>query len=432
MDYREARAYIEEQQRYGGEMSLGPIRALLEELGHPERCLRFIHIAGTNGKGSILSYISTALTHAGYRVGRYISPTLYSYRERFQVNGSFISREEYVEFAEKIRQAVENIAERGGRKPSPFELETVLGFLYFRARNCDLVVLECGMGGRDDATNVIPAPELCVFASISLDHTQYLGGTLEEIAAVKAGILKEGTWAVMGGQKPEASRVLEKVCLAKKIPFFKAEPEKALTQKDSLEGQVFLYHGYRLEISLAGSCQKENAVTAFEALKALQKKGWALTDAQILEGIRKTLWQGRFTKIWDHPLFYVDGAHNPDAADKLRQSVRQYFAGRRLFFIIGVLKDKDYRRVVSMTAPLAEQIFTIETPDNDRALPAEELAEVIAEYNPRVAACQRISDAVEQAYLAAGKDDVILAFGSLSFLGELTRQVSEYRERMRC
>ena len=432
MEYREARAYIEDQQRYGGEMGLDHIRALLEELGHPEQDLRFIHIAGTNGKGSILSYISTTLTHAGYRVGRYISPTLYSYRERFQVDGQFISREDFTRLTERIRQAVEAIERRGGRKPSPFELETVLGFLYFREQNCGCVVLECGMGGRDDATNVIPAPELCVFASISLDHTQFLGETLEEIAAVKAGILKPGTWAVTGEQRPEVRKVLEKASQDQNIPFFAARPGEAQVLRDSLDGQTFLYRGYRLEISLAGSCQKENAVTAFEALKILQKKGWKLSDRQILEGISRAVWKGRFTRIAENPAFYVDGAHNPDAARKLKESVNRYFSGRRLIFINGVLKDKDYRKVAEETALLAEQIFTIETPGNDRALPAEELARVIADYNPRVEACGSIAQAVEQAYAAAEKDGIILAFGSLSFLGELTRLVSEYRERRPC
>lgn len=432
MKYIEARAYIEDQQRYGGEMGLEHIRALLEELGHPERELRFIHIAGTNGKGSILSYISAALTHADYRVGRYISPTLYSYRERFQVNEEVISREDFVKLTERIRQAVEAIERRGGRKPSPFELETVLGFLYFRQQNCDCVVLECGMGGRDDATNVIPMPELCVFASISLDHTQYLGSTLEEIAAVKAGILKRGTWAVTGGQDPKVEKVLAEKCFRLGIPLSEAKPEEASVLKDSLDGQVFQYRGCRLEISMAGSCQKENAVIAFEALKALQKKGWNLTDGQILEGMRGAVWNGRFTKIEENPLFYVDGAHNPDAARKLKASVQKYFRGKRLIFINGVLKDKDYRSVTEETAPLAERIFTIETPNSDRALSAEELAGVIAEYNPCVEACGSIAEAVDRAHAAAGQDGIILAFGSLSFLGELTRLVSEYRGKKAC
>lgn len=429
MNYREARAYIEDQQRYGGEMGLGKLQALLKVLGNPERKLRFIHIAGTNGKGSILSYISTALTRSGYRTGRYISPTLYSYRERFQIDGEMISREDFVRLTEKLRRAEEQLEAEGGQKPSPFELETALCFLYFQEQACDAVVLECGMGGRDDATNVIPAPEICVFASISLDHMQFLGNTLGEIAAVKAGILKPGTWAVSARQEPEVMEVLEKACRAAEIPLTIADASQAQVLRDTLEGQTFLYKGNRLEISLAGSCQKENVTAAWEALKILQKKGWKLTDRQILEGLCRASWNGRFTALQKDPLFYVDGAHNPDAARKLRASVEKYFQGRRLIFINGVLKDKDYRGVAAETAALADQIYTIETPDNDRALPAEELARVLREYNPHVAACGSIAEAVNRAEADAGKEDVILAFGSLSFLGELTRLVSEYREK---
>lgn len=431
MDYREARAYMEDQQRYGQDMGLEKLQALLKILGNPERKLRFIHIAGTNGKGSILAYLSASLTRAGYRVGRYISPTLYYYRERFQINGKIISREAYIRMVERIRGAVETLEAGGGYKPTPFELETALCFLYFLEQKCDIVVLECGMGGRDDATNVIPAPELCVFASISLDHTQFLGNTLEEIASVKAGILKEGAWAVTGTQDPAAGKVLERVCREKNIPLIQGRPEDAETLRDSLEGQTFLYHGSRLEISMAGSCQKENAVTAFVALRALRDRGWQITDRQILEGMREATWSGRFTRIQEQPLFYVDGAHNPDAARKLRASIQKYFAGRRLIFINGVLKDKDYRSVAAETAPLADVIFTIETPGNDRALPAGELARVIRGFNPHVHPCRSIGEAVEKAEKTAGKGDVILAFGSLSFLGELTRLVSEYREKNR-
>lgn len=430
MNYREARAYIEEQQRYGGDMGLERLQDLLERLGNPERRLRFIHIAGTNGKGSILSYISTVLTRAGYRTGRYISPTISSYRERFQINGVYISREDFVRLAEKIRAASEAMEASGRRRPSPFELETALAFLYFQERNCDAVVLECGMGGRDDATNVIPAPELCVFASISLDHMQFLGNTLREIAGVKAGILKAGTGAAVScGQDPEAMEVLEKACGRLDIPLIKAGTGEAEVLRDTLEGQTFFYRGNTLEISLAGGCQKENAVTAWEALKALQRAGWKISEEDIREGLKETVWNGRFSRLHSHPLFYVDGAHNPDAAGKLRDSVNRYFAGRRLIFINGVLKDKDYRGVAAATADLADRIYTIQTPDNDRALPAEELAAVLKEYNPHVTACGSIGEAVEKAEQSAGEEDVILAFGSLSFLGTLSRLVSEYREK---
>lgn len=428
MNYREARSFMEGKP---GVIlpGLERIWALLEELGNPEKGQKYIHIAGTNGKGSILSYLSSALSCAGYRVGRYISPTLYSYRERFQINGEYISREDYVKLTEQIAEAVKRMEQRGISAPSAFEMETALCFLYFRQQNCDWTVLECGMGGRDDATNVIPAPELAVFASISLDHMEYLGGSLAEIAEAKAGIIKEGCLAVTGEQTPEVLNVLRRVCRGKGVSLIEAELSRAEILKNDLAGQRFRYKGMEVEITLPGSCQIENAVTALEALRALQKKGIALSDAQILEGMKRAVWSGRFTCIGKRPYFFVDGAHNPDAARKLRDSIEQYFAGKRLIYINGVFADKDYRQIIRITAPLASEIFTVATPGSARALPAEALAEAVAEVNPRVRACGSLEEAVRQAYETAGEEDVILAFGSLSFIGELTGIAAEYREK---
>jgi dihydrofolate synthase/folylpolyglutamate synthase len=427
MNYKEARSFIEG--RPGVILpGLERMEALLEELQHPERDLRFIHIAGTNGKGSVLSYISTVLSCAGYRVGRYISPTLYSYRERFQINGGFISREDFTRLAEKTADAVKRMEEKGFPRPSAFEMETALGFLYFKEQKCDWTLLECGMGGRGDATNVIPAPELAVFASISMDHMQYLGSTLAEIAEEKAGILKEGSCAVTCRQKPEVMEVLERVCREKSVPLLVADAAEAEILRDDLEGQDFRYHGARLEISLTGSCQTENAVTALEALNVLKRRGWTLPDRAVSEGFRTTAWNGRFTCIGKKPYFFVDGAHNPDAAEKLRKSIERYFPEKRLIYIQGVFADKDYREIIRITAPLADEIFTVATPGSKRALPAEQLAEAVAEVNSRVQACAGLKEAVRRAYGAAGEEDVILAFGSLSFIGELTEIVRTYRE----
>ena len=431
MDYREARAYMETNPGVI-ELGLSRVRALLEELGHPEKALKYIHIAGTNGKGSILSYISTVLTHAGYRVGRYISPTLYSYRERFQIDGEPVSREVFTALTEQIAGAVERIKKRGVSRPSAFELETVLCFLYFQREHCDWVVLECGMGGREDATNVIPAPEAAVFAAISMDHMGYLGGSLEEIAEEKAGIIKNGTHVVTGRQAPQVQKVLEKACSHEGVPLTLADASLAKIEKNCLDGQVFVYQDCRMEISLPGSCQVENAVTAFEVLKVLQQKGVRLTDQQIREGMKKTVWNGRFTCIGKKPYFFVDGAHNPAAAAKLKDSIELYFKEKRLIFINGVFADKDYPEIIRLTAPLADKIFTVATPGSKRALPADRLAEAVAVVNPEVEACRSLEAAVQKAYDCAAEEDVIMAFGSLSFIGELTRIVEKYGERKSC
>ena len=406
-------------------LELDRIELLLELLHHPERDLRVIHIAGTNGKGSIVSYISTTLTYAGYRVGRYISPTLYDYLERFQVNGEMITEALYVELAEQIRTACLQMEAEGTPMPSPFELETVLAFLFFHHMNCDFCVLECGMGGKTDATNVIPAPLLAVFASISLDHTDFLGPTLTDIAAVKAGIIKEGCGCVISApQVPEVEAVLRAAAAEKHVPIRFADLSEGEILSDTLEGQCFRYKKQRVETPLPGSCQFENALTAREALEALKSAAvCALNDAQIYEGMKQTVWRGRFTCIRKHPYFFVDGAHNPAAAEKLRRSCETYFAGRRKIFVTGMLKDKDYGTVVAEMAPLADLCFTMETPDNPRALQAEILAEEYRKHHILSRSCGTIKEAVCAALDAAGPEDVILAFGSLSFIGELTEEV---------
>lgn len=429
MNYRQARDYIE---KGTGKIlpGLSRIEALMGELGHPEKDLSCIHIAGTNGKGSILAYISTTLTLAGYKVGRYVSPTLYSYRERFQIDGCPIDRECFRELAEKVAKAVDRLEAKEISRPSAFELETALSLLYFQQEACDWVVLECGMGGREDATNVIPPPELVVFASINMDHMKFLGNTLEEIAYAKAGIIKRGCQVVTCRQPREVQRILEEECARQQASLTVADVADAIFRENKLEGQHFLYKGVPLSIRLAGSCQGENAITAYEALKILQRKGLSLTDRVIQEGLAQTVWKGRFTCIGQHPYFFVDGAHNPAAAQKLRESIETYFPNQRKIFINGVFADKDYREIIRITAPLADQIFAIAAPGSTRALPAQELAGAIAQVNPHVQACASLEEAVDQAYAAAKEQDVILAFGSLAFIGELTRDVTIYREKM--
>lgn len=430
MNYQEAREYMEQRPRYGGALGLDAIRALLLEVQNPQQELSFIHIAGTNGKGSVLSHISTVLTGAGYRIGRYISPTLYSYLERIQVNGVKIGEADYVRLVEILRSAVERMEEKGLPLPSPFEMETVLGFLYFKEQACDYVVLECGLGGKDDATNVVPMEKkkLAVLTSISLDHTEYLGDTLEKITLQKAGIIGDGTCVVSACQKPEAARTLKAYCEAHHCVYRTADIREVTLLESRLDGQRFRYKGQEFSISLAGEAQIENAITAYEALQMLAGQGLKLDTDQIVSGMKRTRWNGRFTKISEKPLFFVDGAHNPDAAAKLRASIEQLLLGKRLIYINGMFADKEYEEVVRITAPLAEQIYTIATPDNDRALPAERLADVIRRYQPRVTPCETISDAVRLAIRAAGEDGVILAFGSLSFIGELTKIVTEGKE----
>ena len=427
MNYQECRAYIDDSAKYGSVLGLDNMKEMLDRLDNPQDEVPFVHVAGTNGKGSVIAYLYTTLTRAGYRVGRYISPTLYSYRERLEVAGEQISREAFARHVTRISQAIDEMTEAGLNHPTPFEIETAAAFLYFKEENCDLVLLETGMGGNLDATNIIKNTKLAVLVSISMDHMSFLGNTLEEITQKKAGIIKAGCEAVTTRQKPEAMQVIAETCKKLGVSCTVSDPDQAVLEKESIFGQSFSYKGEKFNISLAGVYQKENAVLALEALEILDELGWHTTMEQRKDGLFHTSWKGRFTVICQKPLFIVDGAHNAGAADKMEESIRHYFKGKRLIYIMGVFADKEYRTVLEKTAHFAEKIYTLETPNNPRALPAKELAEAAREFNPNTESTKSIQDAVEKAFACAGENEnsVILAFGSLSFIGELTKIVEE-------
>lgn len=430
MNYKEARGCIQESLRFGHEMGLEAITLLLERMGHPEKSLRFVHIAGTNGKGSVNAHIASVLKEAGYKAGRFVSPTLYGYRERIQINDAWISEEDFAEGMTVLWPHLTAMNDEGLPCPSPFEIETALAFWYFKKKQCDLVVLECGMGGETDATNVIQNTLVAVLTSVSMDHMEYLGDTLAKITRTKAGILKPGAVMVTGRQAPEVTESLQAVCQEKGNMLVQGKPDEAKLIKSTLEEQTFSYAGLTVTIHLAGAHQIDNAVIAIEALRQLKSFGFIITDEQIVSGMAKTVWNGRFTRIGQSPDFLVDGAHNPDAAKRLQAAIRQYYPGHRLFFIIGMFKDKQVDAIMAKMAPMADYIYAIETPDNDRAMPAGELAGIIENYNPHVAVCQSMKEAVYRAVTTAGASDVIVAFGSLSFIGELTQIVKEeYRTR---
>lgn len=428
MTYKEARAFIEETKRYGSVLGLTTMTELMKRLSNPEQDLKFIHLAGTNGKGSVLAFVSTILKCAGYRVGRYISPTIVSYRERIQVQEAYIEKEAFAKHAENVKQAVEAMTADGFPHPTCFEVETAIAFLYFREQKCDLVVLETGMGGLTDATNVIQTTVLSILSSISMDHMEYLGNTLEEIAAVKAGIIKPDTETVSACQTEEVRRVLAEVCTRKHSRLTYVEPAQLREVQYGMERQQFSYKQYKgLTISLAGSYQIDNAALAVEAILRLRAMGYEISEAALREGLAAAVWRGRFMLLGREPLFLVDGAHNRGAADRLLETVKLSFAGRNLIFIMGVFADKDYEYLAKTLTPLAKMVLTIETPGNDRALPAEELKKTVARYQPQVEAVESISEAVTRACDLAEKDDVILAFGSLSYLGALMEAYREVR-----
>ena len=426
MNYKEARVYLDEVSKYGSVLGLESMRELLHRLGDPQNELKFIHISGTNGKGSVLAYLSTILSGAGYRTGRYISPTLFSYRERIQVDGEYIEKESLACHVTAIAAAAEDMQKAGLPSPTVFEIETALAFLYFKEKRCDIVTLEVGCGGLLDATNVITTTLMEVIASISMDHTDLLGDTLAKIAAQKAGIIKPDTMVVSAQQKSEAAQVIEDTCKEQHCTLQMVDESKISNVHYGADGQTFSYKTWEnVAISLAGSYQIKNAALALEGVEALRKLGYALSDQQVREGLLHTAWRGRFTTLRRDPTVIIDGAHNRAAALELKESLERYFPGKTLYFVMGMFKDKDYAQVIDLTAPLARHIITVETPGNPRAMPARELAEAVGKVNPSVEWADSVAHGVEKALAMAGKEDAVIVFGSLSFLGEAADAVNE-------
>ena len=425
MNYEEARAFLDEVGKTGSVLGLESMKELLKRLENPQNQLKFIHISGTNGKGSELAFLSEILTEAGYRTGRYISPTLYSYRERIQVDGEWIDRESLAHYVAVVKEAIEAIEADGLSVPTVFEVETAISFLYFCDKKCDIVMLETGMGGTLDATNVVKTTILEVIASIGMDHMGFLGNTLGEIAANKAGIIKPDTCVVSAKQEPEAETVIRQVSEQMHAQLSMVDPEQLSEVQYGYEKQSFTYKNWKnVEITLAGTYQIVNAALALEAVEALRKLGYALSEEQVRTGMKRATWRGRFSVIHKNPGVVIDGAHNPAAATVLRASLETYFKGKKLYYIFGVFADKDYEKVIEITAPLAEQIITVQTPDNPRALPAEELKCAVEKVNPKVSSAKNIEEAVKRTMDVVKKEDVIVAFGSLSFLSLVDHAVN--------
>ena len=418
MTRRQLEKYIEELGQKGSILGLEPIRNLLDRMGNPQDRLKFVHIAGTNGKGSVLAFTSTILKAAGYKVGRYISPVIYDYREKIQVGGKYITWNALLEGMSYIKELIDGIVEDGGTSPTLFEVETALAFWYFDKMGCDIVVLETGLGGRDDATNVIKTPLIEAFAKISMDHMQILGKNLKDIATVKSGIIKNNTIVISQRQKQDVYDVISEVCYTKNCKLITTEECKNV--KYNIKNQCFDYRNFKkLKISLLGTWQFDNAAEAIDIALALNELGYNIDETAIRKGLASTVWNGRFTIINKKPLIIMDGAHNEDASIRLRESIETYLKNKELVFIVGVLADKEYNKVMANTLDLAKYVVTLTPPENKRALPGSELAKEALKYNKNVSTADSVEEAVEMASLLAGKDCVIIAFGSLSYLGRL-------------
>lgn len=390
MDDQQALQYIYAQPRFGGSPDLIRMPPLLAALGDPQQKLRFIHVAGTNGKGSVCAYIASILQAAGYRTGLFISPFVLDFRERIQIGGRMIGRRELTALVEQIRPVLESIPPE--RRPSQFGLVTALGYLYFAQRQCDVVVLETGLGGKSDSTNTIDPPLCSVITRIGLDHMAQLGHTVEQIAAEKAGILKSGSRSVLYPDQPEgAMRVLTAAADQLKIPLTLPDLDRLQIKMQTLRETLFCYRDTEYRIRLYGDCQPLNAITAIEAVAAC---GLPVSGAAVRAGLQTAFLPGRCQVVSAHPLILADGGHNPDSAKTLAALIRRELC--RPVAVIGMMRDKDADGYLRQLAPLFEKIYVVQG-DMPRAMDAQTLKTIAGRYNERVVAAQTVGQALKAA-----------------------------------
>lgn len=419
MTYEEALTYIHSVCWKGSIPGLSRTRELLAKMGNPEQSMKYVHITGTNGKGSTAAMTASVLRKAGYRTGLYTSPFLWRFNERMNVDGADISDEELAEITEEVKPLAESMADH----PTEFELVTVIAFAYFARHNCDIVVLEVGMGGALDSTNVIPAPEVAVMTNIGLDHTEYLGNTLEEIAATKAGIIKSGSEVVLYPSTPGVEAAVRQVCDRLQTPLTVANFSAIVPESRDFSGQTFSYGRYqKVRLPLLGKHQLCNCAVVLETVDALRRQGWRISGESLYDGIRDTVWPGRFELLRRDPVFIVDGGHNPQCLEALVENVREYLAGREITALTGVMADKDYTDMYALVAPYIQRFVTV-TPDNPRAMPAQELAKFLGQFGKPAQAAPSVEQGVLDAMALAGKDGVVLAFGSLYMTGTIRETV---------
>ncbi len=409
MNYEESLEYIHGISWCFCKPGLERIGELCERLGHPERGLKFIHVAGTNGKGSFCSMLSNILCKAGYKTGLYTSPYIRVFNERMCVGGEPISNDELAEITTYVRPIAEDMTD----KPTEFELITAVAFEYFKRHECDVVVLEAGMGGRLDSTNIIRNPLLSVITGIALDHTAFLGDTVEKIAAEKAGIIKDTRPVLFGGEDESAYAVISATACKEGSKCYRVDYSKLKIKEATLAGTTFDFSAWRdMKIQLLGLYQPRNAASVLTAVDILRDGGLDIPDDAVREGLMAARWQARFEIIEKEPLVIFDGAHNPEGIDSAVKSIKHYFK-EKVYVLTGVLKDKDYQYIAARLSEIASLAFVM-TPDNPRALAAEEYASVLTKYGVECDACESVEQAFDLAKEKSRTDGVpLVCLGSL-------------------
>ncbi len=416
MNYSESLRYIHGINWQFCKPGLERISELCERLGHPESELRFIHVAGTNGKGSFCSMLSSILNKAGYKTGLFTSPYVRFFNERMCIDGDPISDVELAEITSYVRPIADAMRDR----PTEFELISAIAFEYFIRNKCDVVVLEAGMGGRLDSTNIIKSPLLSVITGIALDHTAFLGDTVEKIAAEKAGIIKRGSPVLYGGTDKSAESVIYKTAQAQGSDFYRTDHSALDIRCAELDGTVFDFGNRKnIKIDLLGLYQPYNAASVITAADILHQGGLDISDEHIRAGLAAARWPARFEIINKDPLVIFDGAHNPDGIDASARSIEHYFKGRKICVITGVLRDKDHAYIADRLSTVADRAFVI-TPDNPRALDARDYAAELCERGVEAVACDSLEAAYRAALgAAAERDSAVVCLGSLYTYSEL-------------
>lgn len=427
MNYNEAIDYIENTAKFGKNKGLERTNKILELLGNPHKDLKCIHIAGTNGKGSTTAMLTQILMESGYKVGMYTSPFIEEFEERIQINNTNIPKEKLCEVVEKVKIAVDKTCELGYDEPTEFEIITAVMFVYFQEEKVDYAVIEVGLGGRIDATNVVN-PLISIITSISYDHVKILGNTLEEIAYEKAGIIKEKTPVILYPVEEEAKLSIEKVAKEKQSPIIYVKKEDSMLKEKlyNVPYQEIIVNTskntYEIQLSLLGTHQLLNCSVVINAAEELQNIGVNIKKEHIVEGLKKVKWAGRLEMLKAKPMVVIDGAHNIDGIKSLKNSINTYFKYNKFILIMGILSDKQVDDMVKVITPEAANIITV-TPPSYRAENSSGLVEIIKKYNSNCEAIENYKEAYEKALSYANENDLILICGSLYMVGEMRKTI---------
>ena len=406
MNYKETLDYIDTLKILGSKPGLSRVTELAGLMGNPQNDLKIIHVTGTNGKGSTCAMIEMVLVKAGYKVGKFSSPWIEKINEYICINAEAISDDD---FAEAISAAKE-FADKMNDPPTEFEVVTVVAYNWFVKQKCDVVIMETGMGGLGDATNIIEKPLLSVITNVAIDHTKFLGSSIEEIAENKSGIIKKNVPVLFGGDDEKVLKVIEKIAGEKKAEIFITDKPDVISS--DVRGSRFEYRGLELEIPLAGEYQPQNAATAFDALDILAASGIEISDQDIISGFTNVKWKGRFEVLKVDPLFIFDGGHNMQGILYSVMSIKKYFK-EKVNILTGVLADKEYEKMATVLSAVAENVFTV-SPDNPRALAAEKYAEVFVQKGIKASFCESVEEGVKKALdLSKKQNRPLVAIGSL-------------------